>query len=306
MVASDRPTPERPRQRGGLLLPVLLIGAGLLVLAGQTGWLGWSSIASILNLWPLLLVVVGVDLLLGGRFRVWLALAFVALVAAVGITGFGVFPTASGTPLDVMRPIGTATEARISLSTGVSELRVRPGAEAGVLVSGTVVPRNGERIVEDFRVAGSTALYTLSSEQPRFGTSFTFGDRWTWDLALAESLPIDLRVETGVGRADFDLRGVDLTRLAMNTGVGALTVRLPAAGVYDASIETGVGASTIVVPAGIAAKITTSRGVGAVTVRGDLQRSGDVYTSPGYGSANNRVNLRVSSGVGAVNIEVRD
>lgn len=50
--------------RVGMLAGLALVGVGLLVLAGQLGWLAWLRWPT---LWPLLLIVLGLVLLIGRR-----------------------------------------------------------------------------------------------------------------------------------------------------------------------------------------------------------------------------------------------
>jgi len=46
-------------------------------------------------------------------------------------------------------------------------------------------------------------------------------------------------------------------------------------------------------------------GLGRATVQGEWRRDGDVYTTPGYEAASQRVELRISGGVGAVTVDRR-
>jgi hypothetical protein len=157
-------------------------------------------------------------------------------------------------------------------------------------------------LVESFRVQGGTAHYALTSE----GTGQTFfpaNKGGTWDLALTGLVPLELHVKTGVGTVELDLAGMQLARLAVDTGVGAATLSLPARGRFEADVSSGVGAVTIRVPADLAMRIVAARGLGAVQLPDGLRRDGDTYTSPGYATATDRVDLRVTGGVGAINIE---
>ena len=298
MVDTARP------QRRGLLLPVILIVLGLTFLSVQVGWLGWGDLWTVLNLWPLALIAVGADLLTGRAYSVWIALGTIALAVAVLFGAFGDAWGASATAQTVDRPLGGAASARVEIQTGVAALRLDGHAAADRLIAGEVATGVGERLVQDFRMAGETAVFMLRSEQrgvtvPGFG----LGNR-TWELSLSNRTPMDLRIDTGVGRADLDLRDLQLTRLGIGTGVGAMTIDLPAFGRYDATVDTGVGATTIRIPSGTAVRIATSRGLGAIHVTGNLDRNGDQYVSPSWSTAEHRVDLRVNSGVGAVSIRV--
>ena len=55
------------RRRGSLVGPLILIGLGVVFLLNNLGILSWSVWEVIFRLWPILLVAIGLDLLVGRR-----------------------------------------------------------------------------------------------------------------------------------------------------------------------------------------------------------------------------------------------
>ena len=55
------------RERHGLVWPVMLIGAGVVLLLSNTGRLPWGVWQTLFSLWPVLLIAAGLDLLFGRR-----------------------------------------------------------------------------------------------------------------------------------------------------------------------------------------------------------------------------------------------
>src|SRR5690606_28472908 len=284
------------------LWPIILIAAGLLLFAANLGWVSWDAIWGTLYMWPLAVIAVGVDLFLRGNYRLFtIAGAVIAGVLLYGTTAERLGLTGPVPETEVIsQPLTGASRARVSLSTGVAQLRVRGDDAASLLIEGTVVPLRGETIHRSYDVAGAVGAFSLWSEG---GNSRLPGStRGRWDLTLTGRVPIDLDVSTGVGEANLDLATLQLSGLEISTGVGALTVTLPARGGYDATIDTGVGAATIRIPQGVEARLVVSKGLGAVSVPGEFSRDDDVYVSPGYASSADRVDIHVSSGVGAVDV----
>lgn len=282
-------------------LPLVLMGAGLVILATNMGGLDLARLA---RLWPLLAIAVGVNILSGGRYRALLMLAtpllmlFLYTSSAPG--GGGAARTETLT-----YPLGGAQNAEIQLQVGVSDLRLDTSGDPGQLLAGTVAMARGERLIQDVDRRGDTARITLRSAR-RGASSVSGGDRRAWNLSLSPALPLALTVETGVGRGVLELAEAQLTRLEVSTGVGQTHLVLPRRGRYEATLETGVGAATVQLPRGLAARVEVSRGVGALTVRGDFVRDGERYTTPDYGAADHQVDLRVDGGVGAITIEQLD
>ena len=180
---------ELPRQRNWLL-PVLLILAGLLVFAANLGWLGWVTLFDVFRLWPLLLIAVGADLLLGGRYRFFIVLAALA-IGALLYAGGPALGLPAGETVTVSQGLEGARDASIRLQVGVAELRVDSRADAEHLITGTVQTGQGERVAQTFRMEGSTAVYALTSEGRTSGFQFG-GNGRLWDLSLTAGVPLAL------------------------------------------------------------------------------------------------------------------
>lgn len=80
---SFQPEPTR-RRHPRLVIPTLLIVFGFLLLAGNLGWVPWGFWESLRYLWPLILVLLGIEIILTGR-GAWGAIAIaVAVLLVVG------------------------------------------------------------------------------------------------------------------------------------------------------------------------------------------------------------------------------
>ena len=281
------------------ILPLVLIIAGLLVLIANFGWFSFGSLVGLVQLWPLLLIAFGVDILLGGRYRMATMLLTVGAGALFYAGVFRMPGVAPGQTQRLERALAGAQSGLISIETGVSELRLRGLEGSQQLLSGSVQTRRGETLLENYRMNGTVAVYDLSTKMSRM---LNLGGSYRWDLSLTTTIPLELSINTGVGRSTLDLQNLNLSKLAIDTGVGETVLTLPASGRYQASLNTGVGAATITLPANLAARIEVSKGVGAVNVKGNFIHEGDRYTSANYVAASNRVDLYVSGGVGAITI----
>jgi hypothetical protein len=172
------------------------------------------------------------------------------------------------------------------------------------LLAGTVDLGRGDQTDTSFRVDEGTAYYTLKSDtrdwfSPFFGPN---SDRRTWDLRLTDRVPVRLHVSTGVGQADLNLSGANLTELKVDAGAGNVNITLPDRGSYKGEIHAGVGRVDLAIPEGLAARIEVREGLGRIDVPSAYVRNGDTYESPGYASAEKKVELRVEGGVGDITI----
>ena len=300
---------EMHERRSGIVGPVILIGAGIIFLMTNLGMLNWTIWETLFRLWPVLLIAIGLDILIGRRSMLGSLLIVVLLF---GVLGAAILVSASGTPLSgqaltsetVSQPLDGATRADVEISPGVAELRIDAASESADLVQGTVAFGRGERITADHSKSGDTMHFTLHNDGvpsiwwPGAGS-------WhnkIWDLKLSRDVPIQLKLNGGVGQSTVDLSHLKVTQLDVNTGVGQSTITLPRMGQVEATIDAGVGEVTVIIPAGMPARIRVSGGLGQTDVNGNFQRNGDEYVSPGYDSATDRVNLQISGGIGRVTV----
>jgi len=295
------PGPSAPEAiRARPVWPYLLIGAGVLLLASNLGWLGVGLLGRLLSLWPVLLIAVGADLLTGGRYRRPL-IAVAAIVAVVwAFTGVG----GTGERVDVAHALDGARAGEVVLRLGVGDVTVDAAAPTGSLASGTIDTGRGETISQRLTRSGDVARLEIASQASGL-TSVGPNDVRRWSLSLSRAVPLDLRVHAGVGRNTLDLRAATLSGLNYAAGVGETTVNLPERGGYAASFELGVGATTVRVPEAVEARVTVRSGLGRVSVTGTFSREGDVYTTPGYAAEapGDRIDLTVQGGVGAVTVQ---
>lgn len=297
---------SRNDSRTSVILPLVLIVAGLVVLAGNLGFMSWSSIWELLNLWPVLLIAIGVDLLTSGRYRWIVAIATIGVVA-LAMTGWIPFLNiGNGVPAqvhEVQIPRENAERAEIAIRVGVSELAISSFSGGTALVSGTVRTAEGETFTQDTQRSGGTARVDLVSERRGIGNVTGNVDR-RWELGLATGIPTELTIDTGVGRSQLDLRELVIIGLRVDAGVGEMIANLPGGPGYQASFDTGVGATTVRVPEDAAVRVSIDKGLGSVTARGGFDAlGGDVYQTPGYADATERIDISIDGGVGAITIE---
>lgn len=296
---------ERRAMRGGLVGPVALIAAGVVLLLNNLGLIGWEIWSTLLQLWPVLLIAIGLDLIVGRRSTLVSLLIGVLTIAALaaGAWYLGVRPGAAAHSEAVSYELQGAQRANVAISVSAGELRLRAQAEPSGLIAGTVPLASGERLEREFAVRGGEAHLKL---QTAGRTPLTFGGsqfRQPWDLRLTRDVPLQLNVNAGAGRTEIDLTHLQVTDVDLDAGVGETVMTLPGSGRLSVSISAGVGETTVRIPANMAARIHVSGGIGDKNVDRRFVRDGEYYTSADYATAQNRVELQISSGVGEISIE---
>ena len=289
-----------------ILGPVILIALGTILLLNTLGVLDWDVWWDILRLWPLLLIAIGLDLLIGRR-SIWggLVVALLVLGVLAGVVWQSQSEAApsgmASQPIE--QPLGGATQAEVSLAPAIGELRLEALREAANLVEGTVYLDKGEKIEENLAVQGNRAAYTLKSGQVPWVPFTGHTGQRLWDLGLSPGVPLTLKVNSGVGANNLDLSGLTLDELSVSTGVGRTVVTLPAEGGFSANISQGIGELVVVVPEGLGVRIKANTALAARDMPDDFVSAGEnVYTSPGYATAEQRVDLEAGIAIGKLTV----
>ena len=55
------------QHHGGLVWPIILIAAGIILLLNNLGMLSWDIWGTLWRLWPVLLIAIGLDIIIGRR-----------------------------------------------------------------------------------------------------------------------------------------------------------------------------------------------------------------------------------------------
>jgi len=289
-------------QRRSIAWPVLLIGAGALLLLNNFGPQTIVTWTKILPLWPLILIAFGVDLLF--QSRTWwgtmtsILLVVILVGGAVWWIGFqGSIPSGADYPLqrDLSPDI---KKAEIQYSLGAGQLIVGDVSASDVLAAGTAFP---EKPDQEYSEEESTASYSLEMDFPTFYPNMT-----QWELGITSEIPISLTVDNGAGELFLALEGLALETLQVEQGVGDIVIRLPEEMEGDVSVDQAVGRTQILVPADAGIRIHFQKALSRLDVPEGYRLQGNTYTSPGFAGEQKTITIHVEQAVGIIKVQIAD
>ncbi len=296
-------------RRPSLFWPLLVIGLGALLLFQTLGLLPASLWLALVQLWPVLLILLGLDLLIGARSPRATALVF----------GAGLVLVAASLTLAAMRasqlPPGGA-ETLIQIPQGATRLTAGIDFQAGALRLGALGPSQhllegsaqdgpGESVRQEYSVGAGEGRLLLEQRTNALLAPFLAGRPATaqWEVRLSQSLPLALEVNSDAGAVTLDLTGLQLTKLDVNSNTGQTLIVFPAGQAAQAHVRTGLGPATINLPAGLAARIRVRSGQAQVSLPTGLARTGDFYTTAGFDAARPFFDLEIAAGTGSVTVK---
>lgn len=305
------PVAPRPLRRRSMFWPLVLIAIGLVALASNYGWVEPVSVISILALWPVLLILLGIDIAFARRWPVATLAAEVLIIggalllaatqpSALRLTtfSFGNTSDCSNASPSVSVPRGSLQSLRLAINGGAARYHLSGGAATAVAASSD----GADLCLSDRTSRDGSSASRGDVRLTQAGTRLNASTEIT--VQVANDLPLSLQVNAGAGEFLFDLRDVKTADARMNIGASSTTIVLPKPAA-EVPIRLDGGASSIVIeiPAEVEARITVSGGLNsASSINPRATKSGSVIETAGYAAAKDRVTVTVSGGVNSVSV----
>jgi hypothetical protein len=290
-----------------LFWPFVLIGIGVIALLGTTGVLSRANFVVLFRLWPLLLILIGLDVIFGRRSPAIGALIGVGAIALIiGLMLVG--PSLGWGDVGEVKtdrfsePLGEATSARVSLNLSSGPTEITALSDSDDLIAAEL-NYTGEI---EFEVRGDQEKTVKLSERDA-GFFFWFDwfgddDELRWDIGLSPQVPLDLVVDAGSGSVELDSRALQLTGLNLDVGSGSVDGSLPAVERrYDARVDGGSGSCRLDVAGGADVGLEINVGSGSIDV--EIGADADVTVRVDGGSG--KLTIAVPEGA-AVRLDVRE
>ena len=303
-TATPTPEPRRQRRRG-LFWPLVLIGVGLIFLLGNYGFIQPVSFLSLLALWPVLLILLGIDIAFARRWPLQTLAAEVVIIGlalllaatqpnALSLTSFSFGGSSScrDPQSSISVPRGALQSYALNVNGGAARYHLRGGATDAVNATASY----DELCLTVRDTVGSRGDVRLTQGGTRLGGNNDI------TVNLANELPVSLTVNAGAGELDLDLHDVKVTDVRLNVGASSTTLVLPHPN-GDVSVRADGSASRLVIeiPSDVEARITISGGlVSSSSSNPRATKSGNVIETAGYATAKDRVTVTVTGGATSV------
>jgi len=283
MIAARRPY--------HVAFPIVLIVGGLLLLLASLGTLPEDAGWRLLALWPLLLVLAGIELLVPHVVRgAAVPAVTLVLVGAIAIGGFAFAiagpGTASGpyTRFESTSAAAGRTEGSVTIETAGAQVTIS-SADLGTQLYNVKIDYKGSAprfsyADGDIRIASPTTTDVFNWSGRQTIVDLTLSRSTAWSVVLS-----------GAGTsATIDLADTNLRSLTLNGVGGSVTLNAGAPDGIVAIKLSGVGTGLdMTVPAGTDYRVTTD-GLGT--------SAGGTAQTPGWASASDRYEVSVD-GIGA-------
>jgi hypothetical protein len=210
--------PGRGYSYRGLFWPAVLILFGILALLVNTNVIPADRLYRLADLWPLLLVVLGLLILVRRTAMpapgATVAAALIVLLALAGAAAYVAAgpPLGSGT-LDSSQPVGSLERADLEVAVGGASVTITGDTSLGNDLYQAHIDYSGRPPT----VSLDRSNGTLRISQNNSGFMFS-SQRFALNLKISTKVPWGITINAGGTSDSIALSDVKLTALAMNTG----------------------------------------------------------------------------------------
>src|SRR5680860_721953 len=296
---------------GRLIFGLILVIGGLSALGANLGFFTWADAAQLVRLWPLFLIVAGVNMLLGRRRQTTaVVISLLILVAGVGFlaiahdTEWGPFAQAARQSQMIEGPdTEPFVGGTLLLDAGALDLSVR-GTDSPYMAIG------------DFQ-SHRTPLISEYTESHEYHLKITQKDNPVWlpiglgelrgdSLSLSLSRDVRWSIDMNLGAADakLDLRDLTLADLTLDSGASKvdLTLGPHVAEGAEVVVKGGAGSYQISLPKELDLSVRIDTALTSKNMDPALEDQGSgEYTHDGGGPP---LRVRISAGVSSVRVNL--
>ncbi len=252
--------------------PALLIVLGAVALLVNTGAIPTDRLYRLTDLWPVLLIVFGLELLISrARFPQNVEMMASVLVVAIALAGAGVYvaigpPISSATQtMNVSQPVGDLLrQATLEIDAGAAQLHVQGDSSLDTDLFKAQIQYSGPQPTVTVEDGGRVVV--------RQDSHFGYVGRESLDVSiqLNTALPWSFAIHSGASRDVYDLSAVTVSSVEIDTGASTSDITLPVPH-GNVPVRINGGAMTVHLhrPGGVAASVRVSGGTVSLTFDGE-------------------------------------
>jgi hypothetical protein len=323
---------QRPPHGSGVGAAIL-ISLGVIFLLNNFGLLPWSVWADLWRLWPLVLVLIGLQIIFGS----WRLTNLVITVVGIAAVAYILILSLAASNLEFDRRVReqapwlprqhmqwltrteeqqeqitikedqyqNVTDRKISADIGVGKLTIADSESKDYFDVRASYFTNFGKPRLSHRVSNGVLSIDFDTEGG-FGFFTGWPGTTAYDITLGKpELTTDFSVDVGTGSSEIRLDRLEVAAFRIKVGTGTASVELTKASIPSSNVILDVGTGTIKLrlPKDAALKVKHDVGTGRLKIDDSTIEGDGTYTSENYESAATRLELDIEVGTGTITIE---
>ncbi len=295
------------RGYGSLFWPAILILVGVFALLVNGGLVPVERLDRLADLWPLILVVIGLELVVRRALQGAAAEIAAALIVLLAIGGAAAYvalgpsiPTGTQT-LDSSGKVGRLSHAAVQVEAGGATITMQGSSSLGDDLFRAHIEYSGRK--PDVTLDASSGDVHIS--QSSTSGFFFQSRRFALTLQLNSSVPWKIAVDSGASSDTFDLLSLHVAGIDINTGASKEDITVgPPSGTVPITINGGALTVNVHRPSSVSASVSVSGGAVSLTFDGRSSKAVGTLTAQtgNFDSVSDRYQIEVNGG--ACNVRV--
>ncbi len=290
---------------GNLFLGIFLIFLGIVLLGKSTGWYEVNISVNLWQLWPLLIIFIGLSLLSRGRWSSFIITVVVTIIV-IAIVGFMMFfgmGTKNGKISKNIENISIKKEygvdsALIRVETGAGRLKIDGGGqdlifgefESDFLMLDTESEVEGDIQKVTIRTTGNWRGFGMPAN----------------DLKLSINPDIPVKIELATGAIDMDINLSEVAAKSIDIDSGVSSLELVMGDKVSSSIvkiNSGVNSIDVTLPRTVGARLTIDAALTSKDLNGFKKLDSNIYESYNYDIADKIIDIDLNVGASSISID---
>lgn len=288
----------------GLTGGLILICIGIFWLLMNFGIINWSILDVMFQLWPLILIVIGINIIFKSkkfiRYITW-GIFFVIIIL------FGFYNqyrfendiVLDSNPNINIEKRAETTKGKLKLQLGSGNIKIK---STGDRLLRAKIPNS--KVKKEVRFSNDNTNVDIDIEQR--SDFIRFGDKkdYDYDLEIDETLLWNLDIDTGAINGTMDFSDLKVEKLDIDMGVSNLNLLFgDKQEKTKVDIEGGISNLEITIPENLGTEIQINGGLKNTNIH-DLgwRKLGDKYISPNYDEAEKKLEIDIDTGIGRLNV----
>ncbi|MFD0763623.1 LiaI-LiaF-like domain-containing protein [Mucilaginibacter lutimaris] len=191
--------------------------------------------------------------------------------------------------------IATATSAKLNLSGGGTAYSLKDTTDQ--LFTATTKERFN-RYIYTHTMEGNTAVLNLSMKDKKGHIEWDSDNNNKATIKLNVKPEWDININAGATALEFDLSKFKIKSVNIDGGAGSFNIKLgqPLA-TTNVDVETGVSKVVISVPENAACRITSDSGLSSTDFVGFISKGNNVYETQGFDAAAKKIIIHMKGGL---------
>lgn len=287
--------------------PLILVALGIIFLLNNFGLLPWNIWLSLWRFWPVLLILIGLEIFFG-RSASWKTFAILFLLIFIipillFLNPFGGNPFTTS-KIQIDEELAANVKAKVTIDLPAVNLKVSSLAtDSSKLVQGTL----------DYSSTAPTPLIAKNSDQNTFFFNISqpssqqiplLGSfRNEIKLSLSNLISFDLALKTAAANMNFDLSGLNVENIQIESTAGNLYLKFPSHGETKTTIKAGASSVTLEIPNNLSTKIKITGGPKNISFPKErFEQKGEFYQSKDFDKAKTKTEIEIQIGAGNITI----